>query len=107
VKTQITETAKEKVTQKVSTDGLVFRVQVLASQNKIPKGSRHFKGVSNLEEIQKDGFFKYMSAPLATYSQSQELKKELGAKFQGAFVVAFLNGNKIPLPEAISLDKEK
>jgi len=97
----------EEVARTESSDGLVFRVQVMASQKRIPKGSKHFKGVSNLEELQMEGYYKYMTPPVETYPQSQKLKRELEDKFPGIFVVAFLNGKKIPLPEAIRLDKEK
>ena len=108
--TPISKTQKEEDKKSPAVNnsgGLIFRVQVIASPDPIPPGSPQFKKVSNLEEIQMDGYYKYMSAPVKTYSQSQELRKELKTKFPGAFVVAFLDGNKIPLQEGISMDKLK
>jgi N-acetylmuramoyl-L-alanine amidase len=97
----------ETIKEPVNNNELLFRIQVLASREPIKNGSPHFKGETDLEEFHIDGFYKYMTRPVYGYSQSQELRKKLDAKFPGAFVIAYLNGKSIPLQEAIKLEKEK
>lgn len=103
------EIAPEKTESKVvsADNSLIFRVQVLASERPVPKGSGQLKNETSLEEIQMDGLYKYMSEPITSYSQAQELRKKLSVKFPGSFIVAFLGGKKVPLQEAIKMDGEK
>lgn len=77
--------------------GLVYRVQVLASVKQLPLNARDFKGVRDLEEFNMDGYYKYMSKPVYTYQEALELRRLLGASFKGAFIIAFKNGERVPL----------
>ena len=77
--------------------GVEYRVQVLASVKKLPPGSKSFKGVKGLKEIKLDGYYKYMSPPVKTFKEALELSKKLGVSFHGAFVVAFKNGERVPI----------
>jgi len=75
-----------------------YRVQVLASQKKLPLNAKDFKGVKDLQELPIDGYYKYYSKAVVSYQQALDLKQELGAYFKGAFFVAFKDGVKVPLP---------
>ncbi len=101
-----TENTSKSVTIEYSEPDLHFRVQILASQNQIPIDSKEFKGYSDLEELKIDGYFKYMSKPVASYAQALELRKQMVKTFPGAFVVGFKSGKKIPLMKAIEEDKK-
>ncbi|MEA1878008.1 MAG: N-acetylmuramoyl-L-alanine amidase [Bacteroidota bacterium] len=102
--TTIKDNPPVKATQ--SKNGLEFRVQVMASQNRIPINSKAFKGYTTFEEIREGIYFKYISIAKSSYSESSVVRKQLLKSFPGAFIVAFRNGKKIPLREAIKEDKK-
>jgi N-acetylmuramoyl-L-alanine amidase len=81
-----------------SSSTLEYRVQVLASQKKLHLTAKDFKGVKELQELHIDGYYKYYSKAVDSYQQALAIKQELGAYFKGAFIVAFKNGIKVPLP---------
>ncbi|MFA6125666.1 MAG: N-acetylmuramoyl-L-alanine amidase [Bacteroidales bacterium] len=81
----------------VNTGEVEYRVQVLASVKKLAAGSSDFKGVKNLDELKIDGYYKYMTKPVKNYQDALDLKRKLGASFQGAFIVAFKNGVRVPV----------
>ncbi|MFA5815212.1 MAG: N-acetylmuramoyl-L-alanine amidase [Bacteroidales bacterium] len=74
-----------------------YRVQILASVKKLSPDAKDFKGVKDLKEIKLDGYYKYMSQSVNTYQEALELRRKLGASFRGAFIVAFKNGERVPL----------
>ncbi len=103
----VIKTVKEIKPKPKNSNDLVFRIQVIASKEPIPDNSKHFQGEKGFEEFLIDGYYKYMTGPISSYSQSQIIQKKLSSKFQGAFIIAKLNGKKIPIQEAIRMDKEK
>ncbi|MEY3084696.1 MAG: hypothetical protein RL037_876 [Bacteroidota bacterium] len=84
--------------------GLVFRIQVETSDKKISLNSSRFKNFEVYEYTQ-DKFYKYCIGIFPNDLNSARLKKteliELG--FNNAFVVAFLNGERISIEKAINL----
>jgi len=106
-KTGTKTNTKTKARTKAKTNsGLEFRVQVLASQNQIPLNSKAFKGYKTFEETREGIYYKYLSAAKSSYYESSLVRKQLQKSFPGAFIVAFKNGKKIPLGEAIKEDKK-
>lgn len=85
-------------------DKVVFRVQVETSTKKIPTNSAKFQGVKVLE-YQQDGLYKYaMGEYIKDHKGANEYKNQLRSNgFPNAFVVAFLNGERINLEKAIKL----
>jgi len=82
-----------------------YRVQVIASVKKIPLNAKEFKGVQGLKEIQTGGYYKYLSKPVKTYQEALELRRQMGASFNGAFIVAFKNGERIPYNSVVDVRK--
>lgn len=83
-----------------------FRIQVIASIKKLPKDAREFKGIKGLKEIQLDGYYKYMSEAVKTYGEALELRRQMAVTFSGAFIVAFKNGEKVPLNSVTNQSKK-
>ncbi len=104
IPSKATRTNEKKKTPDSST-GVEFRVQVLAAATSLPSGSRELKGVKNLEDIRMDGYHKYMSEPVKVYEEALDLQKKLGAIFKGAFIVAFKNGEKVPVSSVVDMKK--
>lgn len=83
---------------------VVFRVQIETSTSKVPTSSTKFKG-HKIYEYQQDGLYKYTVGQYVNdYKSANNLKNELRNEgFQHAFVVGFLNGERISLEKAIKL----
>ena len=83
---------------------VVFKVQIETSEKKIPLTASKFKGYT-VSEYTQDGLFKYtVGAYSNDFEAANDLKKKLREHgFQHAFVVGFLNGERINLQKAIKL----
>ncbi|MBR4390413.1 MAG: N-acetylmuramoyl-L-alanine amidase [Prevotella sp.] len=85
----------------------VFKVQILSSNRSLRPGSAQFQGVENVEAYAEGGSIKYTVGASTDYNEMARLRRSLLDKFPEAFVVAFLNGEKIDVNEAIRLFREK
>jgi N-acetylmuramoyl-L-alanine amidase len=88
--------------------GLVFRVQIETSTQVLPKNSSRFKGLE-VFEYQDNTLYKYCTGTFPNDLQgAKNYKNELIEKgFEHAFVVAFLNGERISIEKAIKLAENK
>jgi N-acetylmuramoyl-L-alanine amidase len=88
--------------------GLVFRVQIETSTQVLPKNSSRFKGME-VFEYQDNNLYKYCTGTFPNDLQgAKNYKNELIEKgFEHAFVVAFLNGERISIEKAIKLAEKK
>ncbi|MBN1144476.1 MAG: SPOR domain-containing protein [Bacteroidales bacterium] len=86
--------------------GFVFRIQVAASRIPLNMGQlkRIYTGDYPIEMIQEDGWYKYQFMGVRLYSDAIQLLKNVNTS--GAFVVAYENGAKISLAEAVRNTKE-
>lgn len=93
-----------KATETASAGQVIFRVQIKTSGKKIPTASKDFNGMQIFEYFQ-DGIYKYTTGHFVNdFKQANNLKNELRKTgFETAFVVAFLNGERINLEKAIKL----
>jgi len=84
------------------TDGYpVFKVQFLTSGSKLPEGSPRFKGLSDVDSYIDNGVYKYTAGSSVDYTKIARLKKTVAAKFPDAFIIAFKNGKRTDIHEAI------
>ena len=85
-------------------DKVVFRVQIETSSTKIAATSSRFKGFQVFEYLQ-DNLYKYtVGTFVGDYKSANDYKNKVkGEGFVNAFVVAFLNGERINLEKAIKL----
>jgi N-acetylmuramoyl-L-alanine amidase len=83
---------------------VIFRVQIETSESKIASTSSKFKGL-DIYEYQQNNLFKYTAGKFINdYKSASAYKTELREQgFSSAFVVAFLNGERIDLEKAIKL----
>ena len=78
--------------------GVVFKVQIAATHNPINLKDKNYKDLKVTKENMENGLFKYTTGSFADYSLAAGLQKELIAKgFKDAFIVAFLNGKRVPI----------
>ena len=86
----------------ISDDGIVFKIQIAASQKAVDLKPFNFKGLENLSRNQDAGLYKYYYGQTNSYPEAQELlRKSKQQGFPGSFVVAFRDGAKIDVQEAL------
>lgn len=79
----------------------VFKVQILATDKPFKKGDTHFKGRTDYNQYTENGMTKYTIGETTDYNEILRLKSELQATFGDCFVVAFKEGQKMNISEAI------
>ena len=96
----------EKVNESLENNtGLIFRVQILSLNAKISNDSPRLKGEENTYEYKQGGLYKYCTKGFGKNLKSAvKYKVQMREKgFKGAFVVAFLDGERIGIEKAIKL----
>jgi N-acetylmuramoyl-L-alanine amidase len=95
---------EEKPTISKDSTGLIFRIQIETSDKKLAANSGRFKGLE-IFEYQENRLYKYCTGLFQhDLKTAKEYKIELIEKgFNNAFVVAFLNGERISIEKAIKL----
>jgi N-acetylmuramoyl-L-alanine amidase len=96
-----------KVAVSTPQDKVVFKVQIETSDTKVSLKSAKFKGLE-VVEYKQDNLYKYTTGEFINdFDGANKYKNELRKKdFEHAFVVAFLNGERINLEKAIKLAKK-
>ena len=97
------ETKGKNVTKKTEqTSKPVFKIQILASDKVIPQNSKQFKGLKPVSWYKENGMIKYTYAEDENYNKILQIKKNtVDPKFKDAFIIAFKNGTKININQAI------
>ncbi len=85
----------------------VFKVQILASGVKLKSTSPQLKGQSDAECYQEGGMYKYTVGASTNYNEIFRLRKELLDKFPQAFIIAFKDGQKMDVRQAIQEFKNR
>lgn len=94
---------KEESATKNVDEKITFRVQIAASSKRIASTPENFNGLSPIKSQKSDGLIRYFYGTTTNYKAAQKLKKTAIRKgYPNAFVVAFRNGKKIKISEAIS-----
>ncbi len=79
----------------------VFKVQILASNTPLPQNSARLKDQDNVGMYEEGGMYKYTVGESENYNEINRLRSTLNVKFPGCFVVAFMNGEKMNINDAI------
>lgn len=79
----------------------VFKVQIIAAQRQLKAGDHNFRGLEGCEFYQENGMVKYTYGASNNYNEIYRLRKDILDKFPGAFIIAFKNGDKMDVNQAI------
>ena len=82
-------------------DEPVFKVQITTSDRKLSSGNSRLKGVDDADSYYENGLYKYTVGSSTNYNEIYQLRKTLLGKFPDAFIIAFKNGEKMNVQEAI------
>jgi N-acetylmuramoyl-L-alanine amidase len=85
---------------------VVFKVQVITSSKNIPLGSPKFKGLQ-VEEMKAAGLWKYSVGNETSLDAARKVQAQCRAKgFDGAFITAWRNGERLDLQQAVNLVRD-
>ena len=119
VKPQMTEPEKEKVKEEKKvekeekndasqqaeapekSEAPVFKVQILTSRVKLKSGSRQLKGQEDADFYKDGNLYKYTVGASTNYNEIYRLRKQLLDRFPEAFIIAFKNGQRMDVQQAI------
>lgn len=80
---------------------VTFRVQLMASAQKLPLEASYFRGLDNLSKEPIRNLFRYMYGNTGSYSEAIINKSQANAKgYKDAYIVAYKDGKRIPVQEA-------
>ena len=72
-----------------------------STTEEVDKASRQLKGLSPVSYYKEKGLYKYTYGESTDYNKVLRMKREVTAKFKDAFIIAFKNGEKMNVNEAI------
>ena len=90
-----------------SEKGIYFKVQIAATMNNFDRKNDYFQSFykinKSVEVTLQNGWRIYSIGTFEKYSEAKKCLAETQDKIPGAFVVAYLNGSRIPLQEALKI----
>lgn len=99
---------KDSAKKEINTDGKpVYKVQIFAVNRRLRAGSQQFKGLTDTDYYEENGLVKYTYGESTQYSEILKKRREVLDKFPQAFIVAFVDGERIDLIKARKMSQKK
>ncbi|MCZ8197521.1 MAG: N-acetylmuramoyl-L-alanine amidase [Flavobacterium sp.] len=85
------------------TDGIIFKVQIMAANQKLDLKPKNFKGLKNVDmKYETGGLYKYTYGTTSDYQTAKMNLQEAKDKgFTTAYLIAFKDGKRIDIKDAI------
>ncbi len=91
----------------IKKEGLVFKVQLSTTTKKVDPIPGNFKGLAGVDFYEAGGLFRYTYGKEKTWEQASKLQEKARLNgFEDAFVIAFHDGRRIAVGEAVKLLKQ-
>ncbi len=97
----VTKNVVKKTNDNTVDNNIFFKIQITSSSKPIPLDSNYFKGFKNIEEHKISSTYKYTIGNETNFKKIKKMQQSVKQKFPDAFIVAFKNGKKIPINDAI------
>ena len=94
-------------TAKNETGKPVFKIQILTSDKQLAKNDKRLKGLKNVDYYKEGGLYKYTYGASEDYNLVLRTRNSIRAQFKDAFIIAFKNGKKMDVNEAIRQFKKR
>lgn len=104
VEPKVSETKNTPVKEEVKStkSDVVFKVQISASGTKLALEPNNFKGLDDLSILQEGSLYKYLYGNANDYESAKQLLATAKSKgFTSAYIVAFKDGKRVNLQEAL------
>lgn len=93
---------KEPVVTTPTNSGVTFKVQLAVSSTKLEPIPSNFNGLNSISMVSANNLYKYMYGQANSYDEAKSLLQDAKAKgYSSAFVIAFKDGKKITIQEAL------
>ena len=79
----------------------IFKVQIAANSLQLPVDDAVFKGLQGVDMYVENDLYKYTVGATPDFEEISQLRKTVSELFPQAFIIAFRDGIKIPLAQAI------
>ncbi|WP_296682737.1 N-acetylmuramoyl-L-alanine amidase [Flavobacterium sp.] len=100
----IPEIKKIEPKKEISALSLIYKVQIGVSVKKVALEPKNFKGLDPITMDSYKSSFIYMYGETSDYEMAKQMLKEAKSKgYNSAFLIAFKNGEKISIQEALKL----
>ena len=86
---------------------ITFKIQILTSSKPLAKNDKRLKGLKEVDYYKEGGIYKYTYGASADYNKVLRTKRTITAQFKDAFIIAFRNGEKMNVNEAIAEFKKR
>lgn len=100
-KKDVKKEPKKEVKKAEVADAPVFKLQIFVGSRNLRKGDAHFKGETDYDSFQEGNLVKYTLGASTNYNEIYRMRKEKLEKFPEAFIIAFKNGQKYDVNQAI------
>lgn len=100
------EDAPKKTASTTGSDKPVFKIQIMVTDSKLKSNDKRLKGL-DADYYTEKGVYKYTYGESEDYNEIAKIKKQISDKFKDAFIIAFLNGEKINTGKAIEMFKKQ
>ena len=84
------------------TSHIQYKVQIAAGSNALETKPYNFKGLEDITRVKDGNLYKYFYGTTSNYNKINKLKRVAITKgYKSSYIVAFKDGKKIPLSEAL------
>lgn len=88
----------------LNSSNITFKIQIIALDGYLPANANFFKKCGSVDEYIHDGKYKYTLGKCKSYQEAMRMLLSINIKgYSDAFVVAFFNGKRINVDEALSI----
>ncbi len=91
-----------------STARIEFKIQLMASSKDLELKPENFNGLGMLSKEPYNNLFRYLYGNTTVYSEAKKIQSTaMRMGYDTAFIVAYRNGERIPVPEALNYVSDK
>ena len=86
---------------------ITFKIQILTASKPLAKNDKRLRGLKGVDYYKEKGIYKYTYGASTDYNKVLRTKRTITAQFKDAFIIAFRNGEKMNVNEAIAEFKKR
>lgn len=85
-------------------NAIEYKIQIASGKNRIATKSYNFKGLKGVQRVKVGSYYKYYYGISSNFKEvKKSLKKAKTKGYSSAFIVAFKNGEKLPVKDALKM----
>jgi len=98
----------EIVEEETATDSpVLYKIQLAASKKSLETKSYNFKGLSPISKEKYKDFYRYLYGSTSDYKKAKQLQKKAAETgYESSYIVAYKDGVKIPINQAIKAQQK-